>query len=124
MHPEIQQAPAATIIPQSEIATRRTTRDRKAPLWMKDFLSLNIHQNEPYAMNKFLNYDQLSNKYQVFIANSSMDAEPTCYNEAIKDVRWVAAMQDEIEALEKIRLGWSPVYLKGRNLKGVSGYSR
>lgn len=78
MHPEIQQAPAATIIPQSEIATRRTTRDRKAPLWMKDFLSLNIHQNEPYAMNKFLNYDQLSNKYQVFIANSSMDTEPTC----------------------------------------------
>lgn len=40
-------------VPQAEeqvqVVARRTARTRKAPLWLKDFVSLNIHQEEPYA---------------------------------------------------------------------------
>lgn len=54
---------------------------------MKDFVSLNIHQSETYATNKFLTYNKLSSKHQDFIANSSINTEPTNYDEPIKDAR-------------------------------------
>lgn len=83
---------AAPPADQTELVTRMTTRERKAPLLVKDSVFLNIHQIEPYAMNKFLTYDKLSSKYQAFIANSSITTESANYNEAIKDIRWVEAM--------------------------------
>ncbi|XP_059295461.1 uncharacterized mitochondrial protein AtMg00820-like [Lycium ferocissimum] len=67
---------------------------------MKDFVSLNIHEDTPYGLNKYLSYERLSPKYQAYIATFSSTTEPTSYSEAIQDPRWVQAMKEEIAALE------------------------
>ncbi|XP_059310223.1 uncharacterized mitochondrial protein AtMg00820-like [Lycium ferocissimum] len=67
---------------------------------MKDFISLNVHDNMPYALSKYISYEKLSPKYQSYLAIFSNIVEPTCYAEAVKDPRWVDAMHAEIEVLE------------------------
>lgn len=67
---------------------------------MKDFVSLNIHQDEPYALSKFLTYENITPKYKAYIAATSNIIELTTYSEAAKDTRWIDAMKDEIEALQ------------------------
>ncbi|XP_075086039.1 uncharacterized protein LOC142168786 [Nicotiana tabacum] len=56
--------------------------------------------NNPYALSKFISYENISPTYQSFIAASSSISEATNYHEAIKDPRWLDAMKAEIEALE------------------------
>ncbi|XP_060182349.1 uncharacterized mitochondrial protein AtMg00820-like [Lycium barbarum] len=67
---------------------------------MKDFVSLNIHEDTPYALNKYLSYDTLSPKYQAYVVVFSSTTEPKNYSEAMQDPRWVQAMKEEITALE------------------------
>ncbi|XP_047267613.1 uncharacterized protein LOC124898041 [Capsicum annuum] len=86
---------------QEQAVIRRTNRNKKTPLWIKDFISLNIHQKEPYAIGKYLTYDALSPKYQAYIAKSSTTTELATYSEVKKDARWIAAMKKEITTLEK-----------------------
>lgn len=43
---------------------------------MKEFVSFNIHDNINYGMNKYVSYDQMSNKYQAFISLLSFVSEP------------------------------------------------
>jgi len=78
---------------------RKSTRDRKTPIWMTDFVSLNIHKEVPYALSKYVSYERLSKEYMACLAASSSVSEPTNYLEASKDSRWVQAMKDEVEAL-------------------------
>ncbi|XP_060190803.1 uncharacterized mitochondrial protein AtMg00820-like [Lycium barbarum] len=51
---------------------------------------------------KTTTYDgnRISSKYQDYIAAVSTETEPFTYKDAIKDPRWVEAMQQEIAALE------------------------
>ncbi|XP_075103728.1 uncharacterized protein LOC142178296 [Nicotiana tabacum] len=79
---------------------RKSSRDKRPPLWMNDFVSLNIQQDNPYALSKFISYENISPTYQSFIAASYFISEPTNYHEAIKDPRWINAMKAKIEALE------------------------
>lgn len=99
---------AQTIIPPSEISTHQDTirtqdrisnRNTHPPIWMKDFVSLNIHANTPYAL-KYIGYQGLSYSHQAFIAALSSVSEPSTYSQTIKDPRWVIVMQEEIKALE------------------------
>ncbi|XP_075096344.1 uncharacterized protein LOC107777081 [Nicotiana tabacum] len=83
-----------------QIIVRKSTRDKNPPIWMKDFVSLNIHRDEPYAINNYLGYDQLSPKYQSYMSVFSSVIEPANYSEVVKDPRWVEAMNEEIKALE------------------------
>ncbi|XP_075084104.1 uncharacterized protein LOC142167843 [Nicotiana tabacum] len=70
-----------------QLPVRKSNRDKQPPAWMKDFVSLNIHQEVPYALNKYIGYDHLSPKCQAFIAAFSSTTEPTTYVEASKDPR-------------------------------------
>lgn len=81
---------------QIQIAPKRNTRTRKAPVWLKEFVSLNIHQEEPYSLEKYLTYDTLAPKYQEYIANSSTTTELSTYSEAMKNPRQVEVMKTEI----------------------------
>nr|XP_016467178.1 PREDICTED: uncharacterized protein LOC107789823 [Nicotiana tabacum] len=87
-------------IQPQQMIVRKSTRDKNPPIWMRDFVSLNIHRDEPYAINKYLGYDQLSSKYQAYMSAFSSINRPTSYSEAVKDHRWVEAMNEEIKALE------------------------
>lgn len=44
--------------------------------------------------------NHLSPTYQAYLSGISTDTEPSSYEEAIKDPRWVEAMKHEISALE------------------------
>nr|XP_016468536.1 PREDICTED: uncharacterized protein LOC107791056 [Nicotiana tabacum] len=79
---------------------RKSTRTKQPPIWMKDFVSLNNHKDVPYAISNYLSYDTLSPKYQTYIEATSTIVEPSSYEEAIKDPKWVEAMKAEITALE------------------------
>lgn len=65
-----------TVSPFSSPALRRSSRDKHPPLWIMEFVSINVHQNIPYRMSTYLSYDQLFPHYQAFIASSSFDVEP------------------------------------------------
>lgn len=80
--------------------TRRSTRGVHQLVWMKDFVSLNINKDIQYPISSYISYDNLSLSYKAFIAASSQFTKPTTYAEAIKDPRWIEAMQDEIQALQ------------------------
>ncbi|XP_016451704.1 putative mitochondrial protein AtMg00820 [Nicotiana tabacum] len=67
---------------------------------MKDFVSLNIHQDVPYALDKYISYDRISPKYQAYVAATSSITEPTSYSQVVQDLKWVDAMNEEIKALE------------------------
>ncbi|KAL3358637.1 hypothetical protein AABB24_015640 [Solanum stoloniferum] len=95
--PEV--VPSATetdVVPTS----RRCTRIRQAPLWLKEFVSLQGHKKVKYPLCNYLSYSHLSPSYQCYIAATTPCKEPTSYSEAIKDQRWVAAMKDKIQALD------------------------
>ncbi|XP_075077347.1 uncharacterized protein LOC142164075 [Nicotiana tabacum] len=103
---------------EPHINQRRSERGRQPPIWMKGFVSLNIHEDTPYAISKYIAYDKLNSQYQAYIAKTSTVTEPKAYSEALKDPRWVDAMKDEIEALPKNHT-WEITSLPaGKILKG------
>lgn len=77
---------------------KKFTRDKKTPVWMQDFVSLNI-QEVPYAMSNNLSYENLSTAYKAYLAYISAEVEPKSYSEAAADPKWIQAIQTEIEAL-------------------------
>ena len=84
---------------------RRSSRSSKAPLWQQDFVltksEKSKHQsNCLYSISDNIDYSGLSRSYRCYIANSSMEKEPSTYHQAMKDERWVQAMKEEIKALE------------------------
>ncbi|XP_055812079.1 uncharacterized protein LOC129881995 [Solanum dulcamara] len=80
--------------------TRRSARSKHPLIWLKDFVSLNVKQDVQYPLSNYVSYSHLSPSHQCFIAATSSVIEPTSYAEAVKDPRWVEAMQTEIQALE------------------------
>ncbi|XP_055822236.1 uncharacterized protein LOC129890778 [Solanum dulcamara] len=85
---------------EGPIITRRSTRAKQPPLWLKDFVSLNVKQDVQYPLSNYVSYSHFSPTYQCFIAATSTVTEPNSYVETIKDPRWVKAIQAEIQALE------------------------
>ncbi|XP_055822124.1 uncharacterized protein LOC129890635 [Solanum dulcamara] len=85
------------VVPQP---TRQSTRSKHPPAWLKDFVSFNTLKYVPYPISNYVTYSYLSPSYQCYIVAISTVTEPSTYAEAIKDPRWIEAMQAEIQALE------------------------
>ncbi|XP_075096561.1 uncharacterized protein LOC142174629 [Nicotiana tabacum] len=85
---------------QQNNTTRRSGREKHPPIWMKDFVSLNVHHDVNYPISNYLSYENISPKYQAYISTFSTTTEPNSYAEAVRDPRWVDAIKSEIEALE------------------------
>ncbi|PHT97810.1 Senescence-specific cysteine protease SAG39 [Capsicum chinense] len=78
---------------------KKSTRERKSPTWMNDFISKNT-KKVPHALaNHYVSYDKLSQCYKSYVLKKSCVTKPTNNSEACKDPRWVKAMKNEIEAL-------------------------
>ncbi|GKB41553.1 putative RNA-directed DNA polymerase [Tanacetum coccineum] len=78
------------------VNTRRSSRVSKLPDKLNDFV---LDNKVKYGLNKYANHTKLSADNSCFISNLNKTAEPTCYDEAVKDINWVQAMNDEMEAL-------------------------
>nr|ABI34293.1 Integrase core domain containing protein [Solanum demissum] len=81
--------------------TRKSTRHFKPPTWMQDYVCKPTAHTCTYSLSVVLGYSSLSPKYQAYIAKMFTDSEPTSFKEAVKDPRWIEAMQSEIKALEE-----------------------
>lgn len=60
-----------------------------------------IPQGPKYTIDHFLSYTNFDHSYETFVANMAMVKEPKFYNQAISDTKWVTAMNNELEALER-----------------------
>ncbi|XP_075079228.1 uncharacterized protein LOC142164710 [Nicotiana tabacum] len=90
------------ILPDGEEA-RKSTRVSKPAIWLKDYIRDDNKSSAScckYPISEVIGYEAISSKYQSYLANFSVEMEPTSYSEAVKDKRWVEAMQAEIKALE------------------------
>ncbi|XP_055800631.1 uncharacterized mitochondrial protein AtMg00820-like [Solanum dulcamara] len=91
---------AEVTLTEDPSAPRRSVKSKQPSTWLRDFVSLNITSDVQYPLSNYVNYSHLSPTYQHYIAATSTITEPTSYADAIKDSRWVDAMQAEIQALE------------------------
>ncbi|KAA3487131.1 protein detoxification 35 [Gossypium australe] len=99
----------------STVPLCHTTQSSKPPPWMQDYVCCSQSPSSSslvtgqYSLSSFLTYRHLPFHTQYFFASISHIPKPRTYAEAIKDHRWVEAMQQEIQALES-NVTWD-VYL-------------
>ncbi|KAH0773584.1 hypothetical protein KY290_010721 [Solanum tuberosum] len=111
--------PTDNVIPTADIQTtqlteppRRSGRGKQPLIWMKDFISLSLHQDTPYLITNYVNYDNISllslrfdalelrvSWKQPLYLHEVVASEPQSYDQASKDPHWIKAMESEIEAL-------------------------
>ncbi|PWA87032.1 ribonuclease H-like domain-containing protein [Artemisia annua] len=77
---------------------RRTSRMTALPSKYKDYV---LNKNLKYGIDKFVKYSNLSFDNFVFYVSLNKIHEPTSYEEAKKNPRWVEAMNLEVEALNR-----------------------
>nr|GEV07428.1 zinc finger, CCHC-type [Tanacetum cinerariifolium] len=75
---------------------RRSSRPSKMPAKFNDFM---LDSKLKYGIEKHVNYSKLNTANYCFATTLNKSVEPTTYYDAVKDVRCVEAMNNEIEAL-------------------------
>lgn len=92
-------------VPNQVIPVRRSSRSIVSSIWMHDYAcsSTLIKNSTPctYPIANFLTYNHFSEPHQQFLAALSLVKEPRFYHEAMTDIRWCKAMNDELTALER-----------------------
>ncbi|GJY67437.1 ribonuclease H-like domain-containing protein [Tanacetum coccineum] len=78
------------------VNTRRSSRVSKLPDKLNDFV---LDNKVNYVLNKYANHNKLSTDNSCFFSNLNKTVEPTCYNEAVKDINLVQAVNNEMKAL-------------------------
>ncbi|WVZ25460.1 hypothetical protein V8G54_004004 [Vigna mungo] len=92
----------------------RGYRLKKTSLRLRDYVTNTIHvlspstrlpslsssSGTPYPITQYVNCHNFSLAHRVFLAALAQETEPVTFKEAMKDLRWHKAMQDEIHALE------------------------
>uniref|UniRef100_A0A3Q7JAK1 Reverse transcriptase Ty1/copia-type domain-containing protein n=1 Tax=Solanum lycopersicum TaxID=4081 RepID=A0A3Q7JAK1_SOLLC len=69
---------------------RRSTRNSKAPLWMKDYVAtakLKSGDKPAYSVDKYVAYDHLHTSYQKFLSKFGNNVEPSTFEEVCSDQR-------------------------------------
>ncbi|XP_076888468.1 uncharacterized protein LOC143538913 isoform X1 [Bidens hawaiensis] len=80
------------------VVSRRSTRNVSFPKTLNDFV---VEGKVKYGLEKVVNYSNLSTKNLCFTSLLDKKSEPKSYLEAATDPNWVAAMNNEIEALNR-----------------------
>lgn len=86
--------------PIEERVLRSSSRLRKQPTWMTDYVSNNASEKTPYPLSHVLSHANLSPAYQQYLTAFSCVTESKIYQEACSDPKWIQAMKEEIQALE------------------------
>ncbi|XP_073305810.1 uncharacterized protein [Primulina huaijiensis] len=89
----------------SDIPLRISTRTIVPPIWTHDYSCSLIPKHNPntcaHPIAKHLTYGHFSKSYQSFLAAISSIKEPQFYHEAVTDEKRRAAMDEELNALER-----------------------
>ncbi|GJV05610.1 hypothetical protein Tco_1343266 [Tanacetum coccineum] len=95
--PPIMTTDKSLTISQS-IGLRRSTRKTSMPVKLSDF---EVNTKVKYNIDRQVNYSKLSIDNYNFSTNLNKISEPQTYEEAASDIRWVEAMNQEMEALNR-----------------------
>ncbi|CAM8911731.1 unnamed protein product [Rhodiola kirilowii] len=83
------------------VPLRRSTRQSKPPVWSKDYVCSTLaKKTSPHTMDHFVSYSKCASHHSKFALQISSMKEPTSFNQASKDAKWLEAMHKEITALE------------------------
>ena len=90
------------VTPSDVVNIRKSHRPTKAPIWHADYiLTKNSKAGQClYPIQDVVDYCSIAPSYKSFINKFSQEREPTSYQEAVHDLRWVESMRHEIKALE------------------------
>ncbi|KAJ0591220.1 putative RNA-directed DNA polymerase [Helianthus annuus] len=92
-------------------SVRKSSRKSVFPKRFDEFL---VEGKVRYGVEKVVNYSNLSVENMCLVSSLNKSVEPSSYNEAIKDPKWIEAMNCEMEALNRNKT-WVVVDLpKGR----------
>jgi hypothetical protein len=80
---------------------RRSSRIPQPSTRLKDFITYKVQ----YPINNFIFYHNISPNHISFLTSISKEHEPYTYHEAIDIPIWCKTMKEELDALEKIKLG-------------------
>ncbi|GJT96324.1 putative RNA-directed DNA polymerase [Tanacetum coccineum] len=83
---------------QSDANLRRSSRKVNMP---KKFSDYKLDNKVKYSIDEHVNYSNLSTENYNFSINLNKIVEPKSFDEASKDIRWVEAMNLEMEALNR-----------------------
>lgn len=78
---------------------RRTSRVHKPPTWLQDY-AYSINTDTHYPLFQARDFQNYQPEYITSLHNVLSIKEPYTYDQAIKDPRWIEAMNNEIAALE------------------------
>ncbi|KAJ0818040.1 putative RNA-directed DNA polymerase [Helianthus annuus] len=80
----------------TNVSLRRSSRKSVLPKKLENFV---LNSKVKYSLDKVVNYACLSTENLCFVTALNKTVEPSSYEEAAKDPRWVEAMNKEMEAL-------------------------
>lgn len=84
-----------------QVVLRKSHRTVRPPIWQADYvLPRKATRNCLYSIGDVVDYNSISVPYKSYLTRFSQEQEPKTYHEAVKDNRWIEAMQSEIQALE------------------------
>ncbi|XP_060181972.1 uncharacterized protein LOC132611574 [Lycium barbarum] len=102
----------------------KSSRGKQPPVWMKYFISLNVHKDILYHIANYISYDHISFTYQAYIVVTSCLTEPVSFGEESKDPRWMDAMKTEIDTLENNNI-WEVFTLpQGKNILVANRFTK
>ncbi|GKA35698.1 putative RNA-directed DNA polymerase [Tanacetum coccineum] len=79
-----------------EVGLRRSQRPSKLLARLNEFV---LDDKVKYGLNRYVNHSFLSAEIYCFVSNQNKYIEPSSYEEVVKDVNWVNAMNEEMNAL-------------------------
>ncbi|GJW59683.1 putative RNA-directed DNA polymerase [Tanacetum coccineum] len=81
-----------------EDSVRRSSWKTSLPSRLQDY---EIQGKVKYGLNKYVNYANLSSDNYSFVTSLNKAIKPKTYKEAFSDPRWIEAMNNEMEALNR-----------------------
>ncbi|XP_019224271.1 PREDICTED: uncharacterized protein LOC109205958 [Nicotiana attenuata] len=89
-----------------EEGLRKSTRTSKQPGWLNDFVhgmpqaGTSTALSSSYPMSAYMSYASLSSPYFKSLCSFTAVMEPTSYTDALRDPKWIATMDAELQALQ------------------------
>ena len=95
----IQDLPIQYINIEAESPKKQTPTELPAELYLPIAVRKGVRSCTQHPMSKFVSYQKLSHSYSTFTTNLSGIDIPSNIQEAVKDKKWVDAINDELRAL-------------------------
>lgn len=91
---------SSPVPPATSVPIRKSSRTITKPKWLNDFVTSAKTSNTPYPLFFFTSSCTLNIEHAAFLARVFGTFEPSSYEQASKNEKWVEAMKKDSKALE------------------------